>query len=83
MRIINMKYSGKIWDWLAIIATALFLLLLGLRSNDIINCSYLYVFLPIIAYFSLITLILITAVLFVIVEGCIEYLNERKSKRKK
>ena len=78
-----MKYSGKIWDWLAVLVTVLFLLLLVLRSTDVINCSYFYVFLPIIAYFSLITLILITAVLFVIVEGCIEYLNERKSKRKK
>ena len=83
MRISDMKYSGKIWDWLAVLATVLFLLLLGLRSTDVIDCSYLYVFLPIIIYFSLIALVLIASVLFVIVESCIDYLNKRKGKRKR
>ena len=77
-----MKHSGKIWDWLAIIATALVLLLLSLRINDVIVCSYFYVFLPAIIYIAIIFGILIFAILYVIVSDCIDYLKKRKNKEK-
>ena len=77
-----MKHSGKIWDWLALIVTALILLLFSLRINNVIVCSYFYVFLPAIIYISIIFGILIFVIFYTIVNSCIYYLKKRKNKEK-